>query len=226
MASEKATEQVSIRRRASATGPREVARRAREQLYRTHILRAAERAFAEQGFDAAKLQDISRLAGLSMGSIYSIFPSKDAIFTSIVQDHANEIVRRVREVVAAHDDPVEALDALVREYVGYFVERPDFLRMHLRTGAAWALQPNAAPRAKTAEEIHGLHREIFARGVKQGVFLDEDPAYLARLLSGMDQIHLASWVASGMKESRDVLTERFLRVVRRTFLIGGDRSAA
>jgi len=49
--------------------PRDEARRARTGVYRSHILEAAEQVFAERGFAAAKLQDISRLAGLSMGTI-------------------------------------------------------------------------------------------------------------------------------------------------------------
>ena len=53
--------------------PREEARRARNELYRQHILQAAERVFSERGFENAKLQEISAQAGLSMGTIYSIF---------------------------------------------------------------------------------------------------------------------------------------------------------
>src|SRR2546427_224027 len=58
--------------------PRDEARRARTGVYRSHIVEAAEQGFAERGFAAAKLQDISRLARLSVGTIYPIFPSKTA----------------------------------------------------------------------------------------------------------------------------------------------------
>src|SRR5690348_3886717 len=50
--------------------PRDEARRARTDVYRQHVVEAAERVFAERGFETAKLQEISRLAGLSMGTIY------------------------------------------------------------------------------------------------------------------------------------------------------------
>jgi AcrR family transcriptional regulator len=200
--------------------PRQVARQAREEVYREHILSAAERVFAEQGFEAAKVQDISRLAKLSMGSIYSLFPSKDAIFASILEARSRELAELVREVVKQHPEPLDALESLAAAYIAYFFAHPDFLRMHLRTGAAWALQYPSYPgyQRSIATEIHELHRQIFARGVESGVFIEEEPAYLAFLLTGIDQIHLGYWVAGGMKGTREELLERFLRVMRKTFL--------
>jgi len=196
-----------------------VAREARESVYREHILSAGEKVFAEQDFDAAKVQDISRLAGLSMGSIYALFPSKDQIYASIIEQRGNELLLLVQGIAASDLAPRATLDALVTTYIDYFHAHPDFLRMNVRTGAAWALRMSyPGTRAVLAETIHGLQRDIFARGVAAGVFIDEDPAYLGVLFSGIDQIHLAHWVAGGMKDSRDELRDRLRRVVHKTFL--------
>jgi AcrR family transcriptional regulator len=209
-----------VPRRSNQASPRAAAREARESVYREHILAAGEKVFAEQDFDAAKVQDISRLASLSMGSIYALFPSKEQIYASIIAKRANELLSLVQSIRDAELAPLEALDALVTTYIDYFHAHPDFLRMNVRTGAAWALRGmhETGPRAQLADTIHGLQRDIFARGVAAGVFIDEDPGYLGVLFSGIDQIHLAHWVAGGMKASRDELRERLLRVVRKTFL--------
>lgn len=200
-------------------GPRAAAREVRESLYREHILNAAERVFAEQDFEVARVQDISRLAGLSMGSIYAIFPGKEQIFASIVERRGGELLDVARSVVAAHPSPVEALDALCAAYVDWFFAHPEFLRMHLRTGASWALQPSeAGNRRALADSIHGIQADLFARGAAAGLFIDEDPAWLSVMFSGMDQAHLSHWVASGMRSSRDEVLARLQRVVRRTFL--------
>jgi AcrR family transcriptional regulator len=60
------------------------ARKARNDVYRQHILEAAEEVFAEKGFEAAKLQDIGTRAGLSMGTIYAIF-QKTELFAAILE---------------------------------------------------------------------------------------------------------------------------------------------
>ena len=64
--------------------PKHEARKARNDVYRQHIFAAAEQVFAERGFEATKVQDISKLVGLSMGTLYAIFPSKADLFHAIL----------------------------------------------------------------------------------------------------------------------------------------------
>lgn len=201
------------------TGPRAVAREARESLYREHILAAAEAVFAADGFETAKVQDISRRAGLSMGSIYSLFPGKDQLFQALVERRGSELLGIATDVVERIEDPAAALDALVEAYVGWFHAHPEFLRMHIRTGASWPLEPDVDDdRRALSRRIHDLQARIFERGVAQGVFVEEDPAWLSVVFSGIDQAHLAHWVAGGMKDSREKLVARLAGIVRRAFL--------
>ncbi len=203
----------------ATAGPRAVARRARESLYREHILAAAERVFAERGFEAARVQDISRGAGLSMGSIYALFAGKEQIHASIIERRGAEIRALVAEIVSRDGDPIATLEALASAYIDYFHAHPDFLRMQIRAGTAWTLATRRpGERGALAREIHRLQREVFARGVAAGLFLDEDPTYLSFLFTGMDEIHLAQWVSGGMREPAQSSRERFLRIVRKTFL--------
>ena len=198
--------------------PRDEARRARTGVYRSHIVEAAEQVFAERGFAAAKLQDISRLAGLSMGSIYAIFPSKTALYRAILEERGRELLQLARQVAGRKAPPAEALDALSVLYIDYFVAHPAFLRMHLRAGTSWAIAPSGTEaQVEHWRDIHALQADIFRRGVAAGVFVDEDPGYLARLFSALDQVLLADWVASGMKADRDALVRRLRGQVERSF---------
>jgi AcrR family transcriptional regulator len=200
--------------------PREAARQARNDLYRQHILSAAERVFAERGFESAKVHDISQLAGLSMGTIYALFPGKEELLQAILDQRGGDILARARAVAARDLAPLEGLRGLVRDYIEYFVAHPDFLRMHLRQGSSWVLSPtpDTETRVQMWREVHALQTEIFRRGVASGVFIDESPAFLARLFSAMDQVLLADWVESGMSADQATLIERFQRLVERTFL--------
>jgi AcrR family transcriptional regulator len=47
------------------------------------ILDAAAQVFAERGYDAATTEEIARLGGTSIGSVYQFFPNKLAIFNAI-----------------------------------------------------------------------------------------------------------------------------------------------
>jgi len=199
--------------------PREEARRARNDVYRQHILEAAERVFADRGFEAAKLQDISARAGLSMGTIYGIFPGKTELHGALLAERGQELLVLVRELVRRGLGAKAALESLIEIYIDYFLTHPDFLRMHLRSGTSWALGPTPGTEAQIElwKEIHALQAEIFRRGIAAGVFVDEDPAYLARLFSVMDQVLLADWAAAGMKTDRAALIGRLKAQVARAF---------
>ncbi len=47
------------------------------------ILDAAAQVFADRGYDAATTDEIARLAGTSIGSVYQFFPNKLSIFNAI-----------------------------------------------------------------------------------------------------------------------------------------------
>jgi AcrR family transcriptional regulator len=201
--------------------PREEARRARNLVYRRHILEAAEQVFAARGFEAAKLQEISARSGLSMGTIYSIFPGKNDLFEALVQMRGQELVEVARRVAARRLPPREALLALGEAYVDYFVAHPDFLRMQVGASASWALGPGNAPtRMQFWRQIHELQAGIFRDGVASGVFVEDDPTFLAKLFSALDEVLLAEWVAGGMTVARAALVARLQALVTRMFCRG------
>ena len=196
------------------------ARQARNDVYRQHILEAAERVFAENGFENAKLHDISKLAEVSMGTIYAIFAGKDELFRGILDTRGADLLEVARRGTQPDVDPRAALDRLIEAYIDYFLAHPHFLRMHLRLGTSWVLGPSLSGEAQVRlwREIHTLQADLMRRGVAAGLFVDEDPAFLAKVFSALDQVLLADWVAGGMKMSRDAVVGRMRRLVERAIV--------
>ncbi len=196
------------------------ARQARTDLYREHVLDAAEEVFAERGFENAKLQEISRRAGVSMGTIYAVFPGKEDLFRGILDRRGQQMLQVARAGAQSDPDPRVALDRLIEAYIDYFVAHPGFLRMHLRLGTSWVLGPaiGSPGQVQLWAEIHALQAELMRRGVAAAAFIEEDPAFLAKIFSALDQVLLADWVAGGMKANRDELIARMRRLVERVIL--------
>src|SRR5574337_586052 len=90
----------------------------------------------------------TRTAGLSMGPIYAIFPSKEALFRAILQTRGGELVALARQVAETEHAQRAALRALGAAYIDYFLAHPDFLRMHLRDGTSWVLGPAGAAQTR------------------------------------------------------------------------------
>src|SRR5262245_11106636 len=89
-----------------APTPRERARAARNDVYRQHILEVAEQVFAERGFEAAKLQEISKRVSLSMGTIYAVFPNKAELLAAILDARGRDLLQLAREVAERGDRPI------------------------------------------------------------------------------------------------------------------------
>jgi AcrR family transcriptional regulator len=83
---------------------------------REALLVAARRVFAERGYGPASVEEIARTAGVSVGSVYVHFASKEALFTALVEDQTSAAVDHKSALVRG--DPEEtfaALDRLVAE---------------------------------------------------------------------------------------------------------------
>src|SRR5262249_22377170 len=63
----------------------EVADRSQETAKRRQIIEGARAVFLTQGFDAASMGEIARRAGVSKGTLYCYFQSKEELFAVVVQ---------------------------------------------------------------------------------------------------------------------------------------------
>lgn len=68
---------------------------------------AARELFIKQGFHATSMRDISRNAEVSLGNFYNYFPTKEAIFESIINGYLQIIDDKLRDIFASLDEPLE-----------------------------------------------------------------------------------------------------------------------
>lgn len=69
------------------------------------IIAAALESFAERGFAATRLDDIAARAGVTRGTLYLYFPSKEELFKAVVRQSIVPIIARGEEMVARSPEP-------------------------------------------------------------------------------------------------------------------------
>ncbi|MFI6514560.1 TetR/AcrR family transcriptional regulator [Spirillospora sp. NPDC050679] len=98
---------------------------------RDRILRAALTCFGRDGAAATTLTALRKEAGVSVGSFYHHFQSKEevvaALFAEALRGYQDEIVQELDR----HPDPGEAVPAVVARHVGWCVRNPDLARFLL-----------------------------------------------------------------------------------------------
>jgi len=211
---------VSRALRAPRSRPQENARRAREETYRRLILAAAERLFAEKGFDDAKIEEIAAGSGLSLGTLYSVFAGKTDLMRAVHGARNREILARSAAAAAEAPGPLEALLAAVAASVGFFVAHADYLRIHLHGGHAWGLAGaggRSRSQAHAWEEGIELYAGIFERGIASGLFHPGSPRLLARMAIALQQVRLADWIERDMQPDPAELVADLHAWLRRAF---------
>tara|TARA_B100001778_G_scaffold274114_2_gene236694 strand:- start:60 stop:806 length:747 start_codon:yes stop_codon:yes gene_type:complete len=75
---------------------------------RAQILEGARQVFMNVGFDAASMNDITRAAGVSKGTIYVYFENKGELFQTIILEAKQRIFEDLRQTLA-EDDAVDSV---------------------------------------------------------------------------------------------------------------------
>lgn len=88
-------------------GPEKAPRTERGRRTLRKLLDAAATEFGEKGFHEASISGITRRAGVALGTFYTYFDSKDAIFRGLVNDMSEAVKRAAREALT---EPMGALE--------------------------------------------------------------------------------------------------------------------
>jgi AcrR family transcriptional regulator len=129
------------------------------QQNRERLLRAARRLFADRGLDVP-LEEIARAAGVSIGTLYNRFPTRDALVEAAFEDRA-ATVTELAERALATDDAWEGFVA--------------FLTGVCELQAADLGYNDLAARTTVTGEDrgYGLMREILQRAQRSGDLRDD-----------------------------------------------------
>ncbi|MET9727160.1 TetR/AcrR family transcriptional regulator [Streptomyces zaomyceticus] len=172
------------------------ARRLPRAVRERQMLDAAVRSFARHGYQAASMDEIAELAGVSKPLVYLYLNSKEELFTAVIRREAQGLLAVVAEaVVDPGAPPDERLWAGLLAFFTYAAEHPDswtVLNRQARTHG----EPFAGEAARMRDEIMafvaGLIGEA-SREARGGVAITErDVAALAQALVGSAE-SLAAW---------------------------------
>jgi AcrR family transcriptional regulator len=158
--------------------PRKIASQARARATVEALITATARILVKEGFDKASTNRIAEVAGVSVGSLYQYFPSKEALVAAVIERHQQEIMQTVHaELAEVLGQPVEKA---VRNLVAVAV------KAHRVNPKLHRVLAEQIPRVGKLEKLATFNRENYT------LFM----AYLERhrLELGVDDLELASFV--------------------------------
>ena len=173
-----------------------VGRRARERaLRRAEVLDTTRRLFARKGYQRTTMVEVAAASEVALGTLYQIFPSKEAMLCSLLEDYIDQLIERVRAAAAAADGSREMLPRVVRTQLAFSLENADVLRLYLSgwTGYEFSVRQRFGERLDDKyEQYLDVLETLFRRGARDGAFVAGPPRRLAVTLAGM--IHAPAYL--------------------------------
>ncbi|MBX3500881.1 MAG: TetR family transcriptional regulator [Alphaproteobacteria bacterium] len=135
------------------TNPRKQASQARSRATVDALVEATARILVREGFDKASTNRIAETAGVSIGSLYQYFPSKESLVAAVIDRHNQDLMRTVRSALA--DMAALPLELAVRRLIAAAIEA------HRVDPKLHRVLAEQLPRTGRLEKVEAFNREYF-----------------------------------------------------------------
>jgi AcrR family transcriptional regulator len=155
----------------------------RKQARPAEILDAALSVFAEKGFAAARMEDIAARAGVTKGTIYLYFPSKEEVFKSLARQHVGDTLVSATEQASRYEGTVRDFLTMLITIIGEKISRGQVAVLPKIIIAESGNFPELARfwRTEVIDKALGMLTGVIARGIERGELRQVPAEYAARL---------------------------------------------
>lgn len=206
---------MAARKRRAKKPVRQEIRSFARSAYQQAILDAAESVFTRLGYHQAKMSDVAAEAGVSIGTLYNHFESKDRIFSSLVEQGTTQI-RQAAQTASRIRDPELRLRELVHTVLAFCEERGALFAVFLQLGAL-SEADIARVAGEHSEQTYVEYLELLATTLDEAaaagrVRVDMPGRTLAMALSGSMNAAIFDWVRGGRNDSLKRRADGILRL--------------
>jgi len=173
---------------------------------RAKILDAAEQVFGKRGYHGASVVEITKKAGVGLGTFYLYFPSKIEIYRHLLRARQQEFIDAARKAYQHPSDQREVVQNAFRAFFDWIAARPAVLRLMREAefvDPTLLLELYQTP----ADEF----RERLGKAMEHGYIRRTDPDVLAWALMGMAEFVTLRWIV--WTGASDLEPERFAAFV-------------
>ncbi len=180
-----------------------LSRKEREyQARRNHILKAAEKLFAQRGFYGTTMSNLATFSEFSVGTLYNFFKSKEEVYYSLIMDKLNIMLEQLGRETNKLPEGLPQIRGLIEGVFKFFQENKDFFRIFF--AERFHLVTSVGPKAM--EELRRkylgyiqLVTKIMGRAIKKKEVRAVEPQKLAYFLVGIMNNFIFLWTVYAQK---------------------------
>ena len=182
-------------------------------MVRQQFMTAAAELIHTEGFQALRIEEIAERAGLSIGSFYLYFESKEDLFVSLVIDYTERLKHRLDAASKSEGTFMERVDCALDAYLDFvketergFLYYRDLGNVETTVGplSIWACNESAA-----------ALRPLLEEGIALKEIRSADPELLGQALVGLTQHIAGYWLQHQDVYSREQVKELLSNFIAR-----------
>lgn len=179
---------------------------------RAQILEAAQRVFAQRGYHAANVAEVATAAGVSQGTVYHYFDSKDALLMAVYEDWETANLRQEIDAALAATPTASGKLALVARATAQRIDGSyELLKAQIEFWSHIPRHEAIRERFKAMfAQLTGQVAAVVREGMDAGEFREMDAVSVARwLIAGFDGL-IIQWLADRTSIDWQVSTDTLI----------------
>lgn len=184
---------------------------------RALILRAAVRVFAARGYEATRVSDIAKEAGVAYGLVYHYFGSKDAVLEAVFHEQWGRLLTAFSFAEQTGEDAEKQLELVVKIVLRSWRDDPDLVRLLVREITR---SPHIHDELDEIGQAFAGIQRIIESGQEAGTFRPEiDSRFAAWMLYGALEEVLTGWVLGRLPDDSAAVADAEREVI--STIVGG-----
>jgi AcrR family transcriptional regulator len=198
----------------AATPPTRPALRARYDRRQQEVVATAARLFAERGYQATSMQDLTEATGLAAGGLYHYIGSKEQLLFRICDELLEPLLARAREIVARDAGATDHLHELLRAWLAHIEAHRHHMLVFAQERHVIEREPQWREVRRQRKAFEKILDDVLARGEQDGTMTFADRRLTLLGLLGMVN-HVPQWLRPRGRLSAEQIADGYCELILR-----------
>lgn len=191
-------------------------KRTSQELKRELILEEATALFIQDGYENMKISDLAKNAGVSVGTIYTMYGSKETLYNHYVMNQIEYYIEVIQEELQHHSDPLEMLKVVTKIHFSAIIKNKNALKESIISDPTFFLNVGA-DEENPLMHLYTYISETVIKPLLIEMGCKKDPMEIFFLYDGITLGMTKYWILKGgdLLNRVDEAIETFLLIIKR-----------
>lgn len=187
-----------------------------QELKRELILEEASKLFENDGYENMKIADLASKVGVSVGSIYTLFGSKENLYNNYILNQIDYYLQMLENNIKDVDDPYEKLNILTKLKLQAFISHKNILYSSMNHPLFYINTYNFSDEDDVMLDVYRFISENIMEPLREKIQTSKTSLEMTLLYDSISTAMVKYWmiVNDDLMQKSDELLESFLLLVK------------